>query len=78
MPKCREPGARGYNPGHAIGNEPARMKTGEWRTIKPRPDVYIHVQKTAGEGPRGGRTKAEHIRYVGSKVVKTIPKRRKR
>jgi hypothetical protein len=75
--KCREAGARGYNPGHAIGNEPA-AKAGEWRTIKPRPGVYIHVQKMAGEGPRGGRTKAEHIRYVGSKEVKTISKKRRK
>lgn len=43
-----------------------------WRTIKPRKDVYIHVAIMKNKGPRGGRTIAEHIRYVGSKKVKKI------
>jgi hypothetical protein len=47
-----------------------------WRTIKPRKDVYIHVAVVPRKGPRGGRTVAEHIRYVGKKKVKKISRRR--
>ena len=49
-----------------------------WRTVKPRKDVYIHVAVMKKKGPRGGRTKAFHVRYVGSKKVKKISASRRK
>lgn len=43
-----------------------------WRTIKPRKDVYIHIAVVKEKGKRGGRTVAEHLRYVGKKLRKVI------
>jgi hypothetical protein len=54
----------------SISRRIKRAKVGEWRTIKPRKDVYIHVKKVAGG--RHPKWKVRHIRYVGRKKVKRI------
>jgi len=48
-----------------------------WRTVKPKKNVYIHVAVTKARGPKGGRTKAFHVRYVGSKRIKKIASSRR-
>ena len=64
---------------------PRGIKCLRWRTVVPKPGVYIHVCVRPKNGPRGGRTVAFHLRRTKAHAKRThkprvqkIPRKRKR
>ena len=54
------------------GRVKGRGKVLRIRTIKPKPNKYIHVRVMSKEGPRGGRTIAGGVQTVKKKKKRLV------